>query len=95
MLPSKPDDCNRGILQRSAFELFLQRYDLLSELVARLQVQSGGSIPRARISDSLIGTLWRTLSRRNDETQKGHQNIFEDDQEVQVAFPPACFWENL
>lgn len=83
MLPSKPDDCNRGILQRAAFEIFLQRYDLLSELVARLETQSSGGIPRARIIDSLVGTLWTALSRRSIGIQATYHG--NDEPEMQVT----------
>ena len=66
MLPSKPEDCNKGILQREAFERFLLRYDLLSELAAHLETSGGGSPSSSRgdIVDGLVATLWSLLSKR-------------------------------
>ncbi len=65
MLPSKPQDCNKGILEREAFEQFLLRYDLLSELAAQLDT-SGSSDPSSRdaITNELVDSLWAVLSQR-------------------------------
>ena len=82
MLPSRPDECSQGILRRDAFELFLQRYDLLSELVARLEPR-GAAQQRARSAGSLAGALWAILSGRGGSNRP--TAIDEEEEELEVS----------
>jgi hypothetical protein len=93
MLPSKPEDCNKGILQREAFARFLLRYDLLSELAAQLDTGCGGGpSSRGEIVDGLVETLWTVLSKRADRARppgitsstRAEQELEQPEEEVDV-----------